>query len=120
MKAPFIWVMESKMRTALDSWVVRSISRRRSSEAPIFRIPASVLRPTTPAPIRPIRTSLPRASVGILLPPVLPKRRLSFHRVEDEAERLVEEDVRVLLLAGMAVHPEHHDRQVADPEGRAY
>src|SRR5438105_2085965 len=111
MNAPFIWLMESKMRVALDSWVERSISRRRSSDAPIFRIPASVLRPTTPAPISPMRTSLPRASVGILFPPLRPKRRLSFHGVEDEPERFVEQDERVLLLAGRVVHPEHHDPQ---------
>src|SRR5262245_13810666 len=118
MKAPFIWVMESKMRTAFASWVDRSISRRRSSEAPILRIPASVLRPTTPAPIRPMRTSLPRASVGILFPPLRTKRRLAFHRVEDEPEGLVQQDEGVLLLPGLVVHPEHHDPQVEDPEGR--
>src|SRR3954463_5808428 len=106
MKAPFIWVMESKMRAALASWVRRSISLRRSSPTPILRIPARVLRPTTPAPIRPILTSLPRASVGILAPPLRPKGRLSFHRVEDEAKGLVEQDEGVLLLPGLVVHPE--------------
>src|ERR1043165_5657877 len=109
MKAPFIWVMESKMRMAFDSWVLRSISRRRSSEAPILRMPASVLRPTTPAPMSPMRTRRPRASGGILLPPLRAKGRLPFHRVEDEAQGLVEQDEGVLLLARLVVHPEHHD-----------
>src|SRR6185503_17406313 len=118
MNAPFICDMESKMRIAFDSWVVRSISRRRSSDAPILRIPASVLRPTTPAPMRPMRTSRPGAPVGILFPPLRAKRRLPFHRIEDEPERLVEQDVRVLLLARLVVHPEHHDAQVEDPERR--